>query len=160
MTTDSNTYNFQGILLALNVLSNDNQLRQIHLLDQEIEHLLVGLFNNCRICHRHDVTTSWLLTIRSLIHDLCDTHFTTSPDDITHTHRHVHTHTKGFTTFRSSSLYIVQSLHCTELALLKGVGSMNFSVTCVGIAIPLFLLPLQICGLPSTTQLAPRSHLT
>ena len=53
-----------------------------------------------------------------------------------------------------------QIVHCTELAVLKGVGSMNFSVTYVGIAIPLFLLPLQICSLPSTTQLAPRSHLT
>ena len=76
-----------------------------------------------------------------------------------HTQAHTHTHTYKGIHYMQYFIHIVKLLHCTELALLKGVGSMNFSVTWVGRAIPLFLLPLQICGLPSTTRSALRSHL-
>ena len=77
-----------------------------------------------------------------------------------HTHRHTHTHTYKGIHHMQYFIHIVKLLHCTKLALLKGVGSMNFSVTCVGRAIPLFLLPLQICGLPSTTQSTSHFRLT
>ena len=91
MTTESNTYDFQGMLLALNVLSNDNQLRPIHLLDQEIEHPLVGLLKNCRICHRHHLATLWLLVPWS---GVCVIHVLQHSLMTSHTHTHTHTHSQ------------------------------------------------------------------
>ena len=87
-----------------------------------------------------------------MIHALQHSHMTSHTQAHTHTYKGIH--------YMQYFIHIVKLLHCTELAVLKGVGSMNFSVTCVGIAIPLFLLLFQICGLPSTTQLGSRSHLT
>ena len=109
------------------------------------------MLNNCRTYHQHHATTS-----------LHDSHFKTFPHDVTHTDMHTctHAHKKIHHVQKQFICMVVYSNIATLYRVNSSKGYRIHELQCnmCGIAIPLFLPPLQICGLPSTTQLAPHSH--